>query len=206
MKRRISIGKKIGKRITIMAVTAALCLSGCGVPETAQKNNLLDSFLAGEIGADGNGLFGDKLFYISELQMDEEEWDSYSIGDRLDLDNDGADEQIIYGPYGGMFLDASGDTVKVFALGEGTASNLSYSYCDNEYWVVHSDTMHSGRKYYRFDKYSGADNLIENVILEMHYSEENATEAPKYYFNKAEISEAEYNALYQKYSGKEISK
>ena len=206
MKRKISRGRKIGKRIIIMAVTTAICLFGCGESETIQNDDLLDSFLAGEIGADGNGLFGDKCFYISELQMDEEEWDSYRIGDRLDLDNDGADEQIIYGPYGGMFLDASEDTVKVFALGEGTASNLSYSYCDNEYWFVHSDTMHSGRKYYCFDKYFGADNLVESAILEMHYSEENATESPKYYFNKAEISEAEYNALYQKYSGKEISK
>ncbi len=205
MKSKVSRGSKIGKRIIIMAVTAAICLSGCGESETIQNDDLLDSFLAGEIGADGNGLFGDKCFYISELQMDEEEWDAYRIGDRLDLDNDGANEQIISGPYGGMFLDASEDSVKVFALGEGTASNLSYSCCDNEYWIVHSDTMHSGRKYYCFDKYFGADNLVESAILEMHYSEENVTESPKYYFNKKEISEAEYNVLYQKYSGRGIS-
>ena len=205
MKRKISRGRKIGKRIIIMAVTTAICLFGCGESETIQNDDLLDSFLAGEISADGNGLFGDKCFYISELQMDEEEWDAYRIGDRLDLDNDGADEQIISGPYGGMFLDASEDTVKVFAFGERTASSLSYSYCDNEYWIVHSDTMHSGRKYYCFDKYSGADNLVESAILEMHYSEENTTESPKYYFNKTEIFETEYNALYQKYLGSGVS-
>lgn len=35
-------------------------------------------------------------FNILELQIDEEALDSYSVGDRLDLDNDGEDELILY--------------------------------------------------------------------------------------------------------------
>uniref|UniRef100_UPI004056D09C hypothetical protein n=1 Tax=Acetatifactor sp. TaxID=1872090 RepID=UPI004056D09C len=132
--------------------------------------------------------------------MNEEDWYSYSIGDRIDLDNDGVDEQILYGPYGGMYIDASDNGVKVFAEGGGTASNLSYTYCDNEIRIVHSDIMHGGRKYYSLQKYSGADNIVESVTLKMHYSE-NETEEKTYYYNGNEISEAEYNQLYQKYFG-----
>lgn len=160
-------------------------------------NDLLDKFLTGEINADGNGLYGEESFNMSELQMDEEDWLSYSVGDRLDLDNDGEDEQILKGPYGGMYLDASNDGVKVFAAGSGTAHTLSYTYCDSEIWIVHSDIMHVGRKYYKLEKYSGADNVIDSVTLAIF--EENETK--QYYLNRNEISESEYDELYQKFFG-----
>uniref|UniRef100_UPI0040568CF8 hypothetical protein n=1 Tax=Acetatifactor sp. TaxID=1872090 RepID=UPI0040568CF8 len=163
----------------------------------AKVNDLLDKFLAGEINADGNGLYGRMSFNISELPMSGEDWLSYSVGDRLDLDNDGEDEQILYGPYGGMYLDASDDGVKVFAVGNGTASVLSYTYCDNEIWIVHSDTTHGGRKYYELKKYSGADNVTDSVTLAIF--EENET--TQYYLNRNEISESEYDELYQMFFG-----
>ena len=173
-----------------------------GEPEwfmlNVQENSQLDEFISGKINADGNGLYGDDSFNISELPMNEEEWDSYSIGDKIDLDNDGNDELILNGPYGGMYIDASDDGVKVFATGDGTASNLSYTYCDNEIWIVHSDTMHGGRSYYKLQKYSGADNIVESVTLEMYYSEDE-TAAKTYYYNGNEISQSEYDELYMKY-------
>ena len=43
MKRKISRGRKIGKRIIIMAVTTAICLFGCGESETIQNDDLLES-------------------------------------------------------------------------------------------------------------------------------------------------------------------
>lgn len=37
--------------------------------------------------------------------MDSQDEDSYSVGDRVDLDNDGIEELILNGPNGGMYLD-----------------------------------------------------------------------------------------------------
>lgn len=190
------------KKIVSITLLISVLLIGCGAKknEQAVSDELIDKFLAGEIAADGNGLYGNDAFYISELQMDEEEWDSYSVGDRLDLDNDGVNEQILSGPYGGMYLDASDNKVKVFASGEGTASNLLYISYDNEFWLVHSDTTHGGRLYYRLEKYSGADTVVDRVILEWHDSAEGETKA--YFYNDNEITESEFNELYQKYLGK----
>jgi len=201
------------KKKVIVLLGAALLgasLIGCGKENLSEEikhvtwepidnQTTVDEFISGKINADGNGLYGNDSFNISELPMDEEEWDSYSIGDRIDLDNDGNDELILNGPYGGMYIDASDNGVKVFAKGDGTASNLSYTYCDDEIWIVHSDTMHGGRKYYKLQKYSGADNIVESVTLEMHYSEDETTKS--YYCNDNEIFESEYNDLYKKYFG-----
>ena len=68
-------------------------------------DELLDRFVNGEVSA--HCLYDTaKTFYITELDMDSEEWDAYSIGDREDLDNDGEEELILCGPYGGKYLDA----------------------------------------------------------------------------------------------------
>ena len=64
---------------------------------------LLNLFINGSISAISSV---DSAFYITDLDMDSGEWDSYSIGERVDLDNDGENELIIYGPYGGIYLDA----------------------------------------------------------------------------------------------------
>ena len=37
--------------------------------------------------------------WFTDLDMDSGEWDSYSIGEKVDLDNDGENELIICGPY-----------------------------------------------------------------------------------------------------------
>ena len=119
----------------------------------SEVDDLLDRFLSGEIDADRNGLYGEGTFNISDLQMDVEDWASYSIGERLDLDNDGENEQILNGPYGGIYLDASDDKVKVLACGEGTAWNLFYINADGEVWIAYSDITHVGRSSYFFEKY-----------------------------------------------------
>jgi hypothetical protein len=54
-----------------------------------------------------------------------QEWDAYSIGEKTDLDNDGENELIINGPYGGIYLDARDNKVYEFASGEGSALILS---------------------------------------------------------------------------------
>ncbi len=76
-------------------------------------DELLDRFVNGEVSA--HCLYDTaKTFYITELDMDSEEWDAYSIGDREDLDNDGEEELILCGPYGGKYLDARDGEVYEF--------------------------------------------------------------------------------------------
>lgn len=159
----------------------------------AEADVLLDQFLAGEIDA----WYGEDAFNISELQMDVEDWASYSVGERLDLDNDADNEQVLNGPYGGIYLDASDGKVKVLACGEGTARNLSYTYYDGEVWIAYSDVMHAGRIYYFLEKYYGADDLAETIELERYEEEDCVT----YYLNGREVSSSIYENEYEKFFG-----
>ena len=158
---------------------------------------LLDQFLAGEIDAEGNDLYFKESFNISDLQMDVEDWASYSIGERLDLDNDADNEQVLNGPYGGIYLDASDGKVKVLACGEGTSRNLSYTYYDGEVWIAYSDVMHVGRACYFLEKYYGADDLAETIELERYEEEDCVT----YYLNGQEVSSSIYENEYEKFFG-----
>lgn len=165
----------------------------------SEADDLLDKFFAGELDAEGNDLYYQDTFNVSDLPIDVEDWQSYSVGERLDLDNDGENEQILYGPYGGMYLDATDGKVKVFACGEGTAMSLSYTLCDEEAWIVYSDVTHAGRMCYFLEKRSGADNVVESTSLEMYYDEEGAT----YYVDGGEVSKSVYKEEYLKYFGVE---
>ena len=123
------------------------------VPGLADLNaeELLDLFLEGELVANDNNTDWDP-FYITELPLDvEDDWYSYSIGDRVDLDNDGEKELILDGPYGGIFLDARDGQVFVLDRGDGTASTLRYTEFDGQSWIVHCDTTHGGRIIYDFN-------------------------------------------------------
>jgi len=158
-----------------------------------EADDLLNQFFAGEIEADGNDLYYEDSFYVSDLPIDVEDWQSYSIGERIDLDNDGENEQILYGPYGGMYLDASDGKVKIFASGEGTAMCLSYVLYKDETWIVYSDDTHVGRRCHFLEKYSGADSVVETTSFEMYYDEESAT----YYVSGREVSKSVYKEDYE---------
>ncbi len=81
--------------------------------------------------------------------MDSGEWDSYSVGEKVDLGNDGENELIICGPYGGIYLDARDNGVYAFAAGDGEACTLSYIYYDNGgIWIMYSNRMNAGYEAY----------------------------------------------------------
>ena len=75
--------------------------TGENISTEMTTEELLDLFINGSISAISSG---DSAFYITDLDMDSGEWDSYSIGERVDLDNDGENELIICGPYGAYTL------------------------------------------------------------------------------------------------------
>ncbi len=157
---------------------------------------LLDLFINGSISAISSE---DSVFYITDLDMDSGEWDSYSIGERVDLDNDGENELIICGPYGGIYLDARDNKVYEFAVGEGDALVLSYVVYNGSTWIMYSNRMHAGYEAYHIEKFEGADNLVSEMNFhEELVDEDNVEGKEKYTLNGTEISYDEYFELCSK--------
>ncbi len=166
---------------------------------------LLDLFINGSISAvDSTDLTS--AFYITDLNMDSEEWDSFSIGEKVDLDNDGENELVINGPYGGIYLDARDNKVYEFAVAEGTALTLSYTWYNGAVWIMYSNRSSAGFEFYHMEKFEGADNLA----AEMNFGEEladpnNAEAGMKYTLNGVEISYDEYTELCSKIFAAEVN-
>lgn len=154
---------------------------------------LLDLFINGSISAISSEDSTSAL-YITDLDMD-----SYSIGERVDLDNDGENELIICGPYGGIYLDARDNKVYEFAVGEGDALVLSYVVYNGSTWIMHSNRMNTGYEAYHMEKFEGADNLVAEMnFYEELVDEDNVEGEEKYTLNGTEISYDEYFELCSK--------
>ena len=164
---------------------------------------LLDLFINGSISAISSE---DSAFYITDLDMDSGEWDSYSIGERVDLDNDGENELIICGPYGGIYLDVRNNKVYEFAAGEGDSLVLSYVFYNGSTWIMYSNRMHAGYETYHMEKFEGADNLVSEMNFhEELVDEDNAEGKEKYTLNGTEISYDEYFELCSKIFATEVT-
>lgn len=170
----------------------------------ATAEELLDLFINGSINAvDSEDLTS--TFNITDLNMDSEEWDSYSIGEKVDLDNDGENELIICGPYGGIYLDARDNKVYKFAGGGGTALILSYTYYNGDIWIMYSNRSSAGFEFYHIEKFEGADNLAAEMNFGEEFDINNVEDGVKYTLNGTEISYDEYTALCSKIFAAEVS-
>ncbi len=170
----------------------------------ATADELLDSFINGLADAVSSEDSA-STFSISDLNMDSEEWDAYSIGEKVDLDNDGENELIINGPYGGIYLDARDDKVYEFAAGEGTALILSYTYYNGAVWIMYSNRSSAGFEFYHMEKYEGADNLTVEMDFGEEFDQNNAEAGIKYTLNGAEVSYDEYTELCSKIFAAEVN-
>ena len=158
-------------------------------------DELLDLFINGSINA-VDPTDSTSTFYITDLNMDSEEWDAYSVGEKIDLDNDGENELILNGPYGGIYLDARDGQVYGFAAGEGDGFTLSYTYFKGAIWILYSNRMHQGYESYHMELFEGADNLVEEMNFNEELIDEDNVEGPeKYYLNGTEITYDEYLEL-----------
>ena len=161
---------------------------------------LLDLFINGSISAISSEDSTSAL-YITDLDMD-----SYSIGERVDLDNDGENELIICGPYGGIYLDARDNKVYEFAVGEGDALVLSYVVYNGSTWIMHSNRMNTGYEAYHMEKFEGTDNLVAEMnFYEELVDEDNVEGKEKYTLNGTEISYDEYFELCSKIFATEVT-
>ena len=167
-------------------------------------DELLDSFINGLADA-VDSEDSASTFSVSDLNMDSEEGDAYSIGERVDLDNDGENELIINGPYGGIYLDARDDKVYEFAAGEGTALILSYTCYNGAVWIMYSNRSSAGFEFYHMEKFEGADNLTAEMNFGEEFDPNNAEAGIKYTLDGAEISYDEYTELCSKIFAAEVS-
>lgn len=165
------------------------------VDEEMTSEELLDLFINGSIDAVDSKDMTSK-FNIADFNIGSEGWDSYSIGEKIDLDNDGENELIICGTYGGIYLDARDNKVYTFAMGDGNANVLSYTYYNGEIWIMYSNSMNEGYECYHMEKYEGADNLVAEMSFSAELVDANNPEAGmKYLLNGKEISYDEYTAI-----------
>ena len=170
----------------------------------AAADELLDSFIKGLAGA-VDSEDSASTFFVSDLNMNSEEWDAYSIGEKVDLDNDGENELIINGPYGGIYLDARDDKVYEFAAGEGTVLVLSYTYYNGAAWIMYSNRSSAGFEFYHMEKFEGADNLTAEMNFGEEFDPDNAEAGIKYTLDGAEISYDEYTELCSKIFAAEVN-
>lgn len=165
---------------------------------------LLDLFINGSISAIDSADLS-SVFYITDLNMDSGEWDSFSVGEKVDLDNDGENELVINGPYGGMYLDARDNKVYKFAAGGGTALMLSYTYYNGAAWIMYSNRSSAGFEYYHMEKFEGADNFVAEINFGEELADpDNAEAGMKYTLNGNIISYDEYTELCSKIFAAEV--
>ena len=177
--------------------------TGENIDTEMTAEELLDLFINGSISAISSE---DSAFYITDLDMDSGEWDSYSIGERVDLDNDGENELIICGPYGGIYLDVRNNKVYEFAVGEGDSLVLSYVFYNGSTWIMYSNRMYAGYEAYHMEKFEGADNLVSEINFhEELVDEDNVEGKEKYTLNGTEISYDEYFQLCSKIFATEVT-
>ena len=164
----------------------------------SESEALLDAFLASEIPAIYENEERPNILFN---QLPNDKWDYcsyYYVGERVDLDNDGENEQIVNGPYGGIYFDARDGKVYVLAEGDGTAQSLSYTYYDNATWIVHSDTTHGGRLVYWLTKYDGKGDIVDEFVLSAQYWDSPTgryDESSTFHYRDEEISMEEYERL-----------
>ncbi|MDE7428554.1 MAG: hypothetical protein K2N00_04670 [Lachnospiraceae bacterium] len=179
----------------VLLIFCLYALSGCSASQDNEE--LLDAFLAGEIPAIYNNE-NETIIMYDQLPHDEDDWECYSVGERIDLDNDGEVEQIVNGPYGGMYFDARDGKVYVLAAGEGTAEVLSYTDYDNATWIVYADTLHGGRQLYWLERHDGGGNIVDEFRLEAEYwdsTDFKYHEDSDFTYRDEKISMSEYEEL-----------
>lgn len=169
--------------------------------EPGTPEYIFEQFLNGEIDAEpleySPTVERKKSVNFNDLKGDDEEWsfELFSAGEQIDLDNDGENELILNGPYGGMYLDVIDGDLYIFAEGLGNAGTLSYVYYEDAVWIVISDTTHSGRLEYLFYKFDGGDSIADTMNLSAEvYSEDGDA---LYRFNYELITEEEYNKIHE---------
>ncbi len=134
-----------------------------------EADKLFEKAISGEIPVVAYYEDIDISYNIPDLPNDPDDWESYSVGERVDLDNDGVKELIINGPYGGKYLDARDGRVYQLAEGEGTTGQLCHADYKGKTYICHVDNSHGGREIFMMDQYNGDGEIVEATSLTAEY-------------------------------------
>ena len=160
-------------------------ISGCGnAVEKQTTNELFEAFVNGEMPAYYENE-NREPFYMSDLPNDPNDFTYCSVGERVDLDNDGEEELIINGAYGGIYLDARNGKIYVLDEGAGTAWVLSY-------------TEYDGREIYHFTLYDETGQKVDE--FDLHKKWENNLDVKDvpdtlYTYRDEKITKEEYDDI-----------
>ena len=169
----------------IIIVTLLLLVFTC-ISCTKESVSLFDDFMQNKIPAYKED--GSKL-WKNDLEFDDNDWNCYRVGKKLDIDNDGENEQLIEGPKGGFYLDRRNEQLYVMPdIGE-CMGDMSYYKQNDEYLIVYKDALSSYHEYFRVLKYQGK-KVVEDTELKKSKSSDGDFE---YYINSEAVSEENYN-------------
>lgn len=192
--------------ISLIILLLGLTANGSNAVNDLNQMNadeLLNLFIDGKVAAyydaeDANS------FYMTDLPSDPDDFTYCSVGDRVDLDNDGENELIINGAYGGIYLDARDGKVYVLDEGMGTAGAITYTMFDGQTWIVHCDTTHAGRRMYHFTLYDETGSIVDEFDLNKEYwATPDVPDGPDtvYTYRDTQITKEEYDELRLKMLG-----
>jgi len=173
--------------------------------ESDEGADLFQQFCDGKIDAEARSYYDDSTWTMSAKDFifpgqENEDADptmEVTIEDPVDLDNDGELEYVLNNLYyGSMCFDCKDGKVICFAQGEGTAAYCSYTYYDDAYWIVHSDTTHGGRCTYELTKFNGDLEVVDSFTFGWEDWEEDGEYS--YFKDDQSITEDEFNELEEK--------
>ena len=151
-------------------MVAADAVTSSGPASAEEADELFEKAIKGDIIVNAAYEDGtDISFWIPDLPHNPEEWKSYEVGERVDLDNDGVKELILNRPYGGKYLDARDGGVYQLAEGEGTTGQLCYADYNGKIYICHVDNSHGGREVFMMDQYNGNGAIVESTSLTAEY-------------------------------------
>lgn len=169
-----------------------------GKNEKMTSDELLNLFINGSIDAIDSKDMTSK-FNIADFNIGSKSKNSYSVGEKIDLDNDGENELTICGSYGGIYLDARDNKVYVFAMGDSDENVLSYTYYNGEIWIMYGNGINEEGESYHMEKYEGADNLVAEMSFGSKLvNADNPKDGMKYFMNGKEISCDKYTEFASK--------
>lgn len=177
--------------------------------EEADKNitddELYEKALKNEIPVLRSQLYYD---YRTDSQKRANDWYyldnyKYKIKDMVDVDNDGKNEALIDTDedyiYGGIYLDTSDGKVYELARSqEGMSSILDHQKYNGYEWITYSDTSHTDRNYWEFNRYDGYGDPVETFSIGWQTEEDSEEMKDTYdedcdfYYNDEQITEDDY--------------
>ena len=174
--------------------------------DTGSADSMYEEFLNNELPVMIDHENEEYSFYYEHFEKNWDYYEGYTPEFiRLDFDNDGQNElawnELFYGT---TIIDARDNNLYILAEGGGTTDVCSYTFYNNEVWIVYSDTTHTGREKYYFHKFNGNGEIVDSFNLSAEYWDEpddRYNESSDFTYRDEKISMQEFENIRMKYLG-----